>query len=159
MNLTHEDVLEILGILDGAGFNELQLQVGDLKLQLCRDGGGEWTQSQQSLRSPHLFHAAPPAKVDVTAAAAAVEDTRGLTAVRTPLLGTFYRAPSPSAPPFVEVGDMVERDTVIGIVETMKLMNSVYAGAAGKIAEICRTDAEFVEQGSVLMLIEPDARV
>ncbi|MCC7411605.1 MAG: acetyl-CoA carboxylase biotin carboxyl carrier protein subunit [Gammaproteobacteria bacterium] len=155
MKLTHEDVCEILDILDGTGFNELQLQTGDLKLALRRSGTGEWTQSSQSLRHPNLQHVSEPA---AAAAPAAVEDTRGMVAVRTPLLGTFYRAPGPGNAPFVEVGDRVERDTVIGIVETMKLMNSVYAGANGRIVEICREDAEFVEQGSVLMLIDPDGQ-
>jgi acetyl-CoA carboxylase biotin carboxyl carrier protein len=76
--------------------------------------------------------------------------------VRAPLPGTFYRAPRPGAPPFVEVGSQVSADTVIGIVETMKLMNSVPAGAAGTVAEICVANAEFAAQGTTLLLIRAD---
>jgi hypothetical protein len=79
-----------------------------------------------------------------------------LVAVRAPLPGTFYRAPRPGAPPFVEVGSRVGADTVIGIVETMKLMNSVPAGVAGTVAEICLANAEFAVQGVTLLHIRAD---
>src|SRR5262249_3172034 len=75
--------------------------------------------------------------------AAGAEDEDGeLVVVRAPLPGTFYRAPRPGAAPFVEVGSRVGADTVIGIVETMKLMNSVPAGVAGVVAEFCVANAE-----------------
>jgi acetyl-CoA carboxylase biotin carboxyl carrier protein len=73
-----------------------------------------------------------------------------------PLPGTFYRAPRPGAAPFVEVGDEVGEDTVVAIVETMKLMNSVHAGTRGRVARICLENAELAAQGTALMLIEPD---
>jgi acetyl-CoA carboxylase biotin carboxyl carrier protein len=81
----------------------------------------------------------------------------GLIDVTTPLPGTFYRSPKPGSPAFVELGQHVEADTVVAIVETMKLMNSVYAGTRGHIVEICLGDAEFAVQGAVLMRIQPDA--
>ena len=77
-------------------------------------------------------------------------------AVRAPLPGTFYRAPRPGAPPFVEVGSRVDADTVIGIVETMKLMNSVHAGVAGVVAGFCVANAEFAAQGAALLRIRAD---
>jgi len=80
----------------------------------------------------------------------------GLVAVRAPLPGTFYRAPRPGAAPFAEVGSRVGADTVIGIVETMKLMNSVPAGVAGVVAEFCVTNAELVAQGAALLRIRAD---
>jgi acetyl-CoA carboxylase biotin carboxyl carrier protein len=79
-----------------------------------------------------------------------------LVAVRAPLPGTFYRAPRPGAAPFVEVGSRVGADTVIGIVETMKLMNSVPAGVAGVVAEFCVANAEFAAQGAALLRIRAD---
>ena len=79
-----------------------------------------------------------------------------LVVVRAPLPGTFYRAPRPGAAPFAEVGSRVGADTVIGIVETMKLMNSVPAGVAGVVAEFCVTNAELVAQGAALLLIRAD---
>jgi acetyl-CoA carboxylase biotin carboxyl carrier protein len=79
-----------------------------------------------------------------------------LVAVRAPLPGTFYRAPRPGAAPFVEVGSQVGADTVIGIVETMKLMNSVHAGVAGVVAGFCVANAEFAAQGAALLRIRAD---
>jgi len=79
-----------------------------------------------------------------------------LVAVRAPLPGTFYRAPRPGAAPFVEVGSQVATDTVIGIVETMKLMNSVHAGVAGTVAEFCVANAEFAAHGATLLRIRAD---
>ena len=84
------------------------------------------------------------------------EDDAGLVVVRAPLPGTFYRAPRPGAAPFVEVGSQVGADTVIGIVETMKLMNSVPAGVAGVVAEFCVANAEFAAQGAALLRIRAD---
>ena len=92
-----------------------------------------------------------------TGGAARAEDEDGeLVAVRAPLPGTFYRAPRPGAAPFVEVGSRVGADTVIGIVETMKLMNSVPAGVAGVVAEFCVANAEFTAQGAALLRIRAD---
>ncbi len=79
-------------------------------------------------------------------------------AVVAPLPGTFYRAPRPGAAPFVEVGDAVSEDTVVAIVETMKLMNSVHAGVRGRVAEICLGNAEPTAQGGTLMRIAPEGR-
>ena len=72
-----------------------------------------------------------------------------------PLPGTFYRAPRPGADPFVQVGDEVVPDTVVAIVETMKLMNSVHAGTTGRVARITVDNGEFAPLGTTLMLIEP----
>ena len=99
----------------------------------------------------------PPLADDGTGGAARVEDEDGeLVVVRAPLPGTFYRAPRPGAAPFVEVGSQVGADTVIGIVETMKLMNSVPADVAGVVAEFCVANAELAAQGAVLLRIRAD---
>jgi acetyl-CoA carboxylase biotin carboxyl carrier protein len=88
----------------------------------------------------------------------ATADSDGLAAVVAPLPGTFYRAPRPGAPPFVEVGDAVGADTVVAIIETMKLMNSVPAGTPGRVARILVDNGEFAPLGATLLLIEPDPR-
>ena len=77
-------------------------------------------------------------------------------AVRAPLPGTFYRAPRPGTAPFVEVGSQVGADTVVGIVETMKLFNSVTAGVSGTVVEICLENAEFAGRGATLLRIRAD---
>ena len=84
---------------------------------------------------------------------AAEED--GLLVIKPPLPGTFYRAPQPGAPPFVEVGSKVKADTVVAIIETMKLMNPVHAGVEGEIVEIIPENAEAIEATTVLMKVKP----
>jgi acetyl-CoA carboxylase biotin carboxyl carrier protein len=73
------------------------------------------------------------------------------------MLGTFYRAEAPGAAPFVEVGARVEPDTVVCIIEVMKMMNSVPAGVSGTIAEVCAENAQLVEFGQPLFRVEPEA--
>jgi acetyl-CoA carboxylase biotin carboxyl carrier protein len=73
--------------------------------------------------------------------------------VSAPLLGTFYRAPKPGAPPFVEIGSQVEEDTIVGIIEVMKLMNTVRAGVRGKVSQILGRDGALVEYGETLIRV------
>lgn len=159
MNLTNEDVQEILQLLDASPFNELHLQTDRFKLSLRRSGDGGWTQSTEILSQPALL---PPivAANEVTSAREASRPgagtATGLLEVRTPLPGTFYRAPQPGAPPFVEIGSRVDADTVVCIIETMKLMNSIHAGASGKVVEICLANAQFTGKDSVLMRLRPE---
>jgi acetyl-CoA carboxylase biotin carboxyl carrier protein len=80
----------------------------------------------------------------------------GMRAVRAPLPGTFYRAPMPGAPPFVDMGSHVEPETVVAIIETMKLMNSVCAGVTGTVAEILLADAQPAGKDAALMWIRED---
>jgi acetyl-CoA carboxylase biotin carboxyl carrier protein len=79
----------------------------------------------------------------------------GTSAVRAPLVGTFYVAPTPGAEPFVQVGDEVEAGQTLGIVEAMKLMNPIVADGAGVVAEVRTGDAESVEFDQILMLLRP----
>jgi len=173
--LTNEDVADILALLDSLPYDELDLQTPRFRLTLRRTPDG-WTQSTQVLSAPErvattaMSHRGAPDHGDVTSLsshAGAEEGSgatdgaegdggdgdAGLVAVRAPLPGTFYRAPRPGAAPFVEVGSRVDADTVIGIVETMKLMNSVTAGVAGVVAEFCLANAEFAAQGAALLRI------
>jgi acetyl-CoA carboxylase biotin carboxyl carrier protein len=123
--------------------------------------------NQPNVPSGRLGSGAEPAPLETTAAmehrcgsgstdVPSVSSDEGLVAVRAPLPGTFYRAPRPGAGPFVEVGSRVGADTVVGIVETMKLFNSVIAGAAGTVAEICLDNAEFADRGATLLRIRAD---
>jgi acetyl-CoA carboxylase biotin carboxyl carrier protein len=156
MDLTNEDVAEILALLDSLPYDELDLQTPRFRLTLRRGPGG-WTEESQVLADPVPVTPVPngspaaPAAADSPVAPAPA----GMMAVAAPLPGTFYRAPRPGAAPFVEVGDEVGEDTVVAIVETMKLMNSVHAGTRGRVAEICLENAELAAQGATLMWIEP----
>jgi acetyl-CoA carboxylase biotin carboxyl carrier protein len=161
MELTNDDVAEILALLDSLPYDELDLQTPRFRLTLRRGPGG-WTEESQVLADPVPVTPVPngsPASPASPAAAGEAGDAgaerAGLVAVAAPLPGTFYRAPRPGAAPFVEVGDEVAEDTVVAIVETMKLMNSVHAGTRGRVAEMCLENAELAAQGATLMWIEP----
>ena len=169
MDLTNDDVAEILALLDSLPYDELDLQTPRFRLTLRRTPGG-WTEESQTLTEPTAvtpapngaaaspavprFAAQPPAS-QPSASQPPAPQPPGMVAVPAPLPGTFYRAPRPGAAPFVEVGDEVREDTVVAIVETMKLMNSVHAGTRGRVSEICLENAEPVGQGTTLMWIEP----
>jgi acetyl-CoA carboxylase biotin carboxyl carrier protein len=163
LNLTDDDVRDILRLLDSLPYAELRLETDSFRLWLRRTGDGGWTQVTRVL-SPPAEVAPAAAAAEPTAAPAPAADAadaadaarEGLLEVRAPLLGTFYRAPRPGAEPFVEVGGVVDEDTVVGIIETMKLMNSVPAGVRGKVVEICVANAEFAERDAVLMLVVPE---
>jgi len=150
MDLTPDDVADILRVIDSAQVNELRLETARFKLTLRREGDG-WVQEAEVLAEPDVVELAaapePPS--------AAAPSTDGLHDVLAPLPGTFYRAGEPGAPPFVEVGDAVEEDTVVGLLETMKLFNSVHAGVRGTVAEICLANAEAAGQGAVLARVRP----
>jgi acetyl-CoA carboxylase biotin carboxyl carrier protein len=175
VDLTGDDVQDILQLLDGLPFGEMHLRTASFSLWLRRTADGEWTQELQVTAGP----AAPAAESagagaggtgagGTGAAGTGAAEVSGVAAdggrpvpdghraVRAPLPGTFYHAPMPGAPPFVEPGSPVEPDTVVGIVETMKLMNSVSAGVRGTVAEILVANAEFAERDAVLMLIRED---
>jgi acetyl-CoA carboxylase biotin carboxyl carrier protein len=158
MPLTDDDVRGIIKLLETSPYSNLELETPEFRLTLRRADDNGWTRESATLKSANLQQL--PA-AEVAASANAGEGARAdaartdLVDVRTPLPGTFYRSPKPGAPPFVELGAQVAANTVVAIVETMKLMNSVYAGAAGRVAEICLGDASFAEQDVVLMRIDP----
>jgi len=143
LSLTAKDIAEITRLLEDSSFDELEIEVGGMKIHLRRSSA-----AVPRVAAP----AAPsPAPAPIAAPSAA---TPGLVEVRAPLLGTFYRAPKPGAPPFVEVGASVEPDSIVGIIEVMKLMNTVRAGARGVVREICAADATLVEYGATLLRLD-----
>ena len=142
MSLTAKDVAEITKLLDESDVDELHLEVDGMKLSLRRGGGAEPT-----------VELAPTAAQPASPVIAPAPEDAGLHTVTAPLLGTFYRAPRPGAPPFVEIGSEVEPDTVIGILEVMKLMNTVRAGARGRVAQILARDGALVEYGEALLRV------
>jgi acetyl-CoA carboxylase biotin carboxyl carrier protein len=154
MDLTPEDVAEILRAIDGAEVDELRLETSRFRLELRRTGAG-WVQESEVLGEPDVIHLPDSATSARPGPSPAPEPVDGLHDVLAPLPGTFYRATEPGAPPLVEVGDEVDEDTVVGLLETMKLFNSVHAGVRGTVAEICVGNAETAEQGAVLVRVRP----
>lgn len=159
MMLSNDDVADILHLLDGLPFDEFDLRTSEFRLALRRDGQGAWAATHDVRSQPNITTETPSGNGDGDdggGATSATDDRADLHAVRAPLVGTFYRAPRPGASPFVEVGDRVEAGTVVGIIETMKLFNSVAAGTAGEVVEFCVDNAAFADKGAVLLRIAPD---
>ncbi len=156
MSLTAKDVSEILRLLDESSFDELSLEMDGVKLELRRGMASDafpraakaGTRAAPRLEPPPAGEKARPRKTPRPG-----PTDRGLIEVPAPLLGLFYRAPKPGEPPFVEVGSQVEPDTVIGIIEVMKLMNSVHAGVRGEVVEIPAQNGALVEFDEILMRV------
>jgi acetyl-CoA carboxylase biotin carboxyl carrier protein len=150
--LTPDDVAEIVAILDATPYERIDIRTKRFNLSVARSGPG-WTQSWEWPQE------------DAPEAAAAVKSTGpdesaavdGQVAVRALLPGSFYRSPQPGAAPFVELGSVVEPGTVVGIIETMKLMTPVHAGVGGTVVAILAENAAPVDEQAVLMRVKPAA--
>lgn len=149
MTLTAADVDRIIALLDASHFDRLSLEIDGLKLDLARSGAVAAPPKPVPVTMPEPEAAPPPAL-------ASVAREPGLIEVKSPLLGIYYRAPRPGEPPFVEIGARVEPETIIGIIEVMKLMNTARAGVSGEVVEIVACNGELVEHGELLMLVRPD---
>ncbi len=165
MSLSAKDVAEIIRLLEQSSFDELELESGDIKLSLRRGEGGvapSTTRFAGGPPPPKGEDPGPaPARGSSPAGGSPREAGEGGSAdpnaidVPSPLLGIFYRAPKPGEAPFIEVGAQVEEDTVIGIIEVMKLMNSVRAGVKGEVTQIPAANAGLVEYGQTLIRVRP----
>ena len=153
MSLTARDIAEIARLLDESKFSSLDLQMGEFRLRIRRDGGG-W-QGREEEEEAEPAPAAPPSPepepppLGLEAGAARV----GEVDVPAPLLGNFYASPRPGDPPFVQAGDGVTEDTTIGIIEVMKLMNPIRAGVSGTVVAILAADGTAVEEGQPLVRV------
>ncbi len=169
MDLTQEDVLQILKIMDGSDYGELHLRMGDLRIDVNKNGHpGPLKGGQSPRQTPVMVDAsepvaetqsAPPSPKTATDGDAAEldrADTEGLVPIKSPMMGTFYRSPKPGDPAFVEEGQMVNEDTTVCIIEVMKLFSTIHAGMKGRIVRICAQDSQLVEYDQVLFLIEPE---
>ena len=152
MSLTAADVAEIMRLVEQSGFDELTLEIDGMKLSLRRGAPAE-----------SVLDRAPQASAAAAVSTVAVPETLAVPSssptdpnvhdVTSPLLGTFYRAPKPGVPPFVEVGAQVEEETVVAIIEVMKLMNTVRAGVRGTVIEILVSDGALAEYGETLLRV------
>jgi acetyl-CoA carboxylase biotin carboxyl carrier protein len=141
MALTDDDVREILRLIDESELDELRIETAEFKLHVVR---GEAAAPE---REAAAQESAAPATKPATDGASAT--------ISAPMPGTFYRADGPGMAPFVEIGTHVEPDTVVCIIEIMKMMNSVPAGVAGTIVEVCAEDAQLVGDGEALFRVAP----
>ena len=170
-SIDNDDITHILDMMDEGKFDELELRTGEMELIVRKGISGNFG------RAPQNFRQEPGETRDDDNREADDKDTtpepkqlkgehvvdktvpgeeEGLIPIKAPMLGTFYAAKSPGAPPFVEVGQIVAENDIVCILEVMKLMNSVAAGVRGRIAKILVENGEFVEYQQALILVEPE---
>lgn len=157
--LTFDDVILLLEVLDAApGSVDLEIQTGKGRLAVQRShpqvAAGLVGQETSHPAAPGDATTAPPAAVVPAPAATREPDGQDGHSVTAPLTGVFYRAPAPGEAPFVEAGTVVNADTVVGIIEVMKMMNTIAAGESGVVESIDVDDAQLVEHGQTLIRLK-----
>ncbi|PIQ87662.1 MAG: acetyl-CoA carboxylase, biotin carboxyl carrier protein [Candidatus Omnitrophica bacterium CG11_big_fil_rev_8_21_14_0_20_43_6] len=149
-----KEIKEMINLMNENGLAELEVEKDDMRIRLKKTATGF-----EGSQSPIIYSAQSvpaPAGVNVQSAPTAEEKIVIKTVeIKSPMVGTFYRAPNPEAPPYVEVGQTIEPGQVICIIEAMKLMNEIKSEIKGKILEILVDNAEPVEFGQSLFLIDP----
>jgi len=159
MELSEDDVLQILKLIDESTFDYFQLEVGELKITVSKGepiplAGSAASASAAPSPARATAALAPQAQATKPAPkAAAIPD--GMVPITAPLLGTFYVAPEPGAPPFTQVGATITEDTTVGLIEVMKVFNSVRSGVKGVVSEVVAQNGQFVEHGETLFLVKP----
>jgi acetyl-CoA carboxylase biotin carboxyl carrier protein len=167
MELSEDDVLQILKLIDESKFDYFQLEVGELKITVSKGEPIPVNAAPHSAAVPHAPNRSPAPAAHSTAAptsnVAPVQIPKveaktipeGLVPITAPLLGTFYVAPEPGAPPFVQIGAKITEDTTVGLIEVMKVFNSVRANVKGTLMEVVAQNGQFVEYGQPLFLVKP----
>jgi acetyl-CoA carboxylase biotin carboxyl carrier protein len=145
MNL--KEIKEMINLMNENDLAELELERDGVKIKLKKKGG----QIEQVVTFPHP----PSSKTSTESKGHPREEVPQLIAIKSPMVGTFYRASSPESVPFVDIGSDIEPGQVICIVEAMKLMNEIKAEIRGKIKEILVENGSPVEFGQVLFRVEP----
>ncbi|MDC0142899.1 acetyl-CoA carboxylase biotin carboxyl carrier protein [Verrucomicrobia bacterium] len=153
-----KDIKSIVDLMKRNALSEFEMEEGDFKIKLKRDAVGKPRKGEAMVmqEAPMVLPAAAPAALAPAALApAAPAPAPEGTEVKSPMIGTFYRKPSPDAEPFVEVGAKVGADTVVCIVEAMKVMNEIKAEVKGTIIEVLMEEGKPVEYGQALFRIDP----
>ncbi|MFC5403942.1 acetyl-CoA carboxylase biotin carboxyl carrier protein [Cohnella soli] len=157
------EIKELIKLVDQTTVHELEIENEGMRLSIRKPGRTEVV----NVQAPHLTHTylpqavpapapAPSAAVAEETKAAPAADTSNLHRIVSPMVGTFYRAPSPDASSFVNVGDRVNDKTVVCILEAMKLMNPLEAEVKGEIVDILVENGQLVEFGQPLFLVKPE---
>ena len=164
MTKNMKDIEALIRLFDQSDWTEMRLEVEGLSLVLSNDPNAGARAGASAAPAPH---APPMATVTHSVSAKAVGSTsstpatvavpEGLVAIRAPNLGTFYRAPKPGAAPYVELGQAIEPETEVCLIEVMKLFTPVKAGVRGKLVRVCVEDGRMVDYDAPLFLVEPSA--
>jgi acetyl-CoA carboxylase biotin carboxyl carrier protein len=144
-------IQELIELMNKNDLAEVEVELEGMKVKIVKGGHAPVGQV--------VYHSAPAALAaaprEGAAEATSAESGKNLKEVKSPMVGTFYRASAPDAEPYVQVGSMVQKGDVLCIVEAMKLMNEIKAEFGGKVAEILVENAESVQFGQTLFRIEP----
>ncbi len=163
MELTEDDVLEILKLFEQSKFDFLQLQQGERQITVSKAGyvpaGAPISQPARAAPAapqPSASPASTPARAEESpASSASAAIPEGLVPITAPMVGKFYAAASPSDPPYVQVGSVVAAGATVGLVEVMKVFTSIKTDVAGTIERVLVSNGQFVEFGQPLFLIRP----
>jgi len=152
-NMKMDEIKKLIKLVEGSEISELAIEEGSHKVEIKKHSCP--TTVVSSPAAAQTASAAPvPVKNNEPAAPAAGDDHGGLTAVKSPMVGTFYSSPSPDAKSFVKVGDKVSKGQVICIVEAMKTFNEIESEVSGTVEKILADNAQSVDFGQPLILIK-----
>jgi len=153
---TYDDLLAIARLVEaGSRFTEFRLRSGDIEVEVKR-GNGSVTPAAAVQQSEWVQGVAGEPTVPLPPPKGGEDLPAGTHVIKSPMVGTFYRAPEPGAKPFVQPGQKVKADTIVCIIEVMKLMNSVEAGVKGTVTHVLAENAALVEHGQPLIAIRPE---
>ena len=158
MKIDFDQIRELLAVFSLADITELTVESGEEKITL-KKAGAQVVTEMRSMPSSNVISLVPPSSADSQAPVARIEpqasESNGLLPVASPMVGTFYCSSSPSAPPFVEIGDTIAVGQTVCIIEAMKLMNDLPAEVAGRIVKVCVENGTTVEYGQPLFMVDP----
>ena len=144
----------LIDLVSESGVAELEITEGEDRVRIVNRNGAAPVQLQQPITVAQQMPVAMPAPEPTVAPIATPDVVESGTPLTSPMVGTFYRAPSPGAEPFVKVGDTVKKGQVVCIIEAMKLLNEVEADTNGVVKEVCVENGQPVEFGQSLFIIE-----
>jgi acetyl-CoA carboxylase biotin carboxyl carrier protein len=157
--LTYDDLVRIVELIKSSEqFSEFRLKIGDVEIELRRRNptGAPVPVAAVSAPAQPVTPASAPAHKPAPSREPPPSWPDGSIVIRAPMVGTFYRAPEPGAKPFVDIGQTVADHTIVCIIEVMKLMNSIPAGARGTVTHILVDDATPVDTGAPLIVLQPE---
>ncbi len=146
-----KEIKEMINLMNENGLAELEVEKDGMRIRLKKTGGAGEAYSGPIVLEREKVHQAQAQSQDQPGEALLAKAIE----IKAPMVGTFYRAPSPEAAPFVETGQIIEPGQVICIIEAMKLMNEIKSEIKGKVIEILVDNAEPVEFGQPMFLVEP----
>ena len=143
-----KEIKDMINLMNENNLTELEVEKDGVRIRLKRGQGGAYEKAVEfapsSVSAPQETPVTVPGKVE-----------KNTVEIKAPMVGTFYRAPSPEAPPYVNIGDTIDAGQVVCIIEAMKLMNEIKSEVKGKLVDIQVENSEPVEFGQALFVIEP----